>query len=134
MTKEYEEKLRRDREALYERRKEHQRKSIQERDRIKALFQKRGIPEYRPGIDSFHRIVKIEILVDYIYEDTCFKIPEDIDLKKVVQWIVHDTYLGECTVFLDGAPATTIRCDYDLDYFFRHYGSYANKNEGGETK
>lgn len=101
-------------------RKEYQEKMLKERDRVKGLFQRRGIPEYRPGIDTSDRIVKIENIVDSLYETTCFKIPEDIDLKKVVRWFVHDTEYKRCTVFLTGWNPTTISCDYDIEYYFKY--------------
>ena len=120
MTKEYEEKLIRERKELAERREKYEAEMLVERDRIISLFQKRGIPlaERRP----LDRVVKIENIIDHgcLIESTYFQIPEDIDLEQVVKWFVHDTKFGECTVFLKGCPPTTIRDDYNIDYFFRH--------------
>ena len=101
-----------------EMRKKYQAEMLEERDRVKALFQKRGIQQAERG--EFDRVVAVENTVDYIIESTCFQIPEDIDLKKVVRWFVHDTKFHECTVFLKGWNPTTIRCDRDIEYFFKY--------------
>lgn len=123
-------------EEYYTMRKAWQEKMLKERDRIKGLFQRRGIPEYDRTHDSFDRIVEIENVVDCIYESTYFKIPEDINLKKVVQWFVHDTEYKSCTVFLSGWNPTTIGCDYDIEYYFKYAPKAHEKYlaEKGETK
>lgn len=107
---------------IYERRRKYEQEMLEERARVRGLMQKRGIQEYKPG-EKFDRIVKVEQLVDHgcLYESTCFVIPDDIDLEKVIRWFVHDTKYGECTCFLDDCPPNTMRCDYDIDYFVRHY-------------
>ena len=135
MTKEYEEKLRREREELYAARKRYHAEMFEERDRIIALFQKRGIrlATERP----FNRVVTIENTDDYgIITDTCFQIPEDIDLEKVLRWFVHSTKYYSCTVFLLGWNPTTIYSDDGIDYFMK-YAPAANARylaERGETK
>lgn len=104
----------------WEERKKYQEEMLEERDRVKGLFQKRGIREYEHGVDSLDRVVKIENVVDCVYEMTWFKIPEDIDLEKVATWFVHDTKFHECTLFLSGWNPTTVRCDRDISYFFKY--------------
>lgn len=109
-------------EEVYKRREKHEQDMLDERERVRKLFRKRGIPEFIPGC-KLDRVVKVEQLVDHgcIIESTLFVIPEDIDLEKVIRWFVHDTKYGECTCFLDDCPPNTMRCDYDIDYFVRHY-------------
>ena len=127
MTSDYEKKYRQDLAEIYKMREKREQDLLEERARIKALFQKRGIPEYIPG-SPLERVVKIEQVVGNLYESTWFVIPEDIDLEKVVRWFVHDTKYGACTVFMEGCPYTTIADDYNIDYFFRHLKEDWRKN------
>ena len=119
MTNDYEIRRRQEREELYDRRRKYQEEMIKERARVRELFRKRGIPEWQQGM-KFDRIVKVEIVVDCKYESTCFVIPEDIDLEKVVRWFINDTKFFSCVVFWEDFPPTTIWYDEGVDRYFDH--------------
>lgn len=119
----YNKKLEQERKELYKARKRYEAEMLAERERVIALLEGRGIHKAKrrfPG-DEFDRVITVD---NYRYsgliESTCFQIPEDIDLRKVVSWFVHSTKYGECTVFLLGWNPTTVRCDRDIEYFFKY--------------
>jgi len=120
MSGEYEAKWREEIRANADRRHAYELEMLEELARVKALLATRGIVE-RKADEEFDRIVSVDNRYDYFstIKSTCFKVPDSIDLERVVRWILDSTRYSECTVFLNGHNPTTVRCDADVKYFFK---------------